>query len=195
MQTMADDDRLLIHEAARGDAYAFEQLMRRHEGRMYAVALRMCGNREDAQDCVQDAMLRVYRALDRFKGQSSFSTWVYRITMNTCLDELRRRKVRASSSLDTLLESGWSPSDEEDTPERHALRSEQKAALGRAINDLPEDMRAAIVLRELHGLSYEEISDVLAVNVGTIKSRISRGREKLRQLIVSQPELFGREPV
>jgi len=189
------EDNFLIKQAIRGDAYAFEQLMRKHESRMYSVAIRMCGNREDAQDCVQDAMLRIYRALDRFKGQSSFSTWVYRITMNTCLDELRRRKVRASTSLDTLLESGWSPTDETDTPERHAIDAERRKALSGAIQSLPEDMRSAIVLREMQGLSYEEISDVLSVNVGTIKSRISRGREKLRQLITSKPELFGREEV
>ena len=189
------EDNFLIKQAIRGDAYAFEQLMRKHESRMYSVAVRMCGNREDAQDCVQDAMLRIYRALDRFKGQSSFSTWVYRITMNTCLDELRRRKVRASTSLDTLLESGWSPTDEADTPEHHAIDAERRKALSGAIQSLPEDMRSAIVLREMQGLSYEEISDVLSVNVGTIKSRISRGREKLRQLISKQPELFGREQV
>jgi len=189
------EDNFLIKQAIRGDAYAFEQLMRKHESRMYSVALRMCGNREDAQDCVQDAMLRIYRALDRFKGQSSFSTWVYRITMNTCLDELRRRKVRASTSLDSLLESGWSPTDETDTPEHHAIDAERRKALSGAIQSLPEDMRSAIVLREMQGLSYEEISDVLSVNVGTIKSRISRGREKLRQLITGQPELFGREEV
>ena len=186
------EDNFLIKQAIRGDAYAFEQLMRRHESRMYSVAIRMCGNREDAQDCVQDAMLRIYRALDRFKGQSSFSTWVYRITMNTCLDELRRRKVRASTSLDTLLESGWSPTDETDTPERHAIDSERRRALEKAIGSLPEDMRSAIVLREMQGLSYEEISDVLSVNVGTIKSRISRGREKLREKISARPELFDR---
>ena len=189
------EDNFLIKQAIRGDAYAFEQLMRKHESRMYSVAVRMCGNREDAQDCVQDAMLRIYRALDRFKGQSSFSTWVYRITMNTCLDELRRRKVRASTSLDNLLESGWSPTDEADTPEHHAIDAERRKALSGAIQSLPEDMRSAIVLREMQGLSYEEISDVLSVNVGTIKSRISRGREKLRQLISKQPELFGREQV
>lgn len=194
MHTSGDED-FLIRQAIHGDAYAFEQLMRRHESRMYSVALRMCGNREDAQDCVQDAMLRIYRALDRFKGQSSFSTWVYRITMNTCLDELRRRKVRASTSLDTLLENGWSPTDENDTPERHAIDAERRRALSGAIQSLPEDMRSAIVLREMQGLSYEEISDVLSVNVGTIKSRISRGREKLRQLISGQPELFGSDEV
>ena len=159
---------------------------------MYSCALRMCGNREDAQDCVQEAMLRVFRALERFKGESSFSTWVYRITMNACLDELRRRKVRSAASLDTLLESGWTPKDPGELPDSRAERMERKAALEKAISELPEDMRAAIVLREVHDLSYEEISQALDVNVGTIKSRISRGRERLRQLIGAQSELFGR---
>ena len=158
---------------------------------MYAVAFRMCGNREDAQDCMQEAMIRIYRAMNTFKGQSSFSTWVYRITMNSCLDELRRRKSRQATSLDAMLEVGFAPSDEEDTPERYSLQAEQKRALEQAIASLPEDMRAAVVLRDLQGLSYEEIAEALSTNVGTIKSRISRGREKLRQILVKQPELFG----
>jgi len=189
------DERELIRKAGRGDAYAFEQLMTVHESKMYAVALRMCGNREDAQDCLQEAMLRVYRAISGFKGQSSFSTWVYRITMNSCLDELRRRKSRAAVSLDSMLESGFAPSDESDTPEESSLRSEQKRALEKAIAQLPEDMRAAIVLRDIQGCSYDEIARALDANVGTIKSRISRGREKLRAVLSEQPELFGRRPV
>ena len=83
------DEKTLIERAAKGDGQAFSELMAAQEGRMYAVALRMCGHREDAQDCLQEAMLRVYRSISSFKGQSSFSTWVYRITMNTCLDELQ----------------------------------------------------------------------------------------------------------
>ena len=189
------DERELIRKAGRGDAYAFEQLMTVHESKMYAVALRMCGNREDAQDCLQEAMLRVYRAISGFKGQSSFSTWVYRITMNSCLDELRRRKSRAAVSLDSMLESGFAPSDESDTPEESSLRSEQKRALEKAIAQLPEDMRAAIVLRDIQGCSYDEIAQALDTNVGTIKSRISRGREKLRAVLTEQLELFGRRPV
>lgn len=189
------DERGLIEKAGRGDAYAFEQLMAAHESKMYAVALRMCGNREDAQDCLQEAMLRVYRALSGFKGQSSFSTWVYRITMNSCLDELRRRKSRTATSLDAMLENGFAPSDEGDTPEQSSLRSEQRRALEKAIAGLPEDMRAAIVLRDVQGCSYDEIADALSANVGTIKSRISRGREKLRAVLLEQPELFGRRPV
>lgn len=189
------DEHELIQRAGRGDAYAFEQLMTAQESKMYAVALRMCGNREDAQDCLQEAMLRVYRAISGFKGQSSFSTWVYRITMNSCLDELRRRKTRTAASLDALLESGFAPSDESDTPEQSSLRSEQRRALEQAIAGLPEDMRAAIVLRDIQGCSYEEIARTLDANVGTIKSRISRGREKLRAALTEQPELFGRRPV
>lgn len=189
------DERLLIKSAAKGDSDAFEQLIRAHEGRMYAVTLRMCGSREDAQDCMQEALLRIYRAMDSFRGQSSFGTWVYRITMNTCLDELRRRKVRQSTSLDAMLETGWAPADEGETPEHHSLRGEQRRAIEKAIAALPEDMRAAVVLRDVQGFSYDEIARVLEANVGTIKSRISRGREKLREALMTEPELFGRAGV
>jgi len=185
----------LINRAGRGDQAAFEQLLSAQEGRMYAVALRMCGNREDAQDCMQEAMIRIFRAISTFKGQSSFATWVYRITMNSCLDELRRRKARTSTSLDAMLENGFSPTDENDTPEHHSLQSEQRRLLERAIADLPEDMRAAIVLRDIQGCSYDEIAQTLDTNVGTIKSRISRGRERLRSVLSQQPELFGRRTV
>jgi len=182
----------LIDRAVRGDAGAFNELMGMHEKRMYAVALRMCANREDAQDCLQEAMIRIYRSISGFKAQSSFGTWVYRITMNTCLDKLRRRKSRPNTSLDSLLDTGWAPSDSGDTPERHAMRSEVRQGLTEAIKSLPEDMRAAIVLRDMQGLPYEEIAEALGVNVGTIKSRISRGREKLREKIKANPELFDR---
>lgn len=182
----------LIQRASDGDAAAFNSLMGMHERRMYAVALRMCGNPEDAQDCLQEAMLRVWRAVSGFKAQSSFGTWVYRITMNTCLDELRKRKNRPNTSLDGLVDAGWSPADEDDTPERHALRGEVRASLQGFIRELPEDMRAAIVLRDIQGYAYDEIADILGTNVGTIKSRISRGREKLREKIASRSELFDR---
>jgi RNA polymerase sigma-70 factor (ECF subfamily) len=191
----ATNEQTLIQQATRGDHAAFESLMRQHESRMYAVALRMCANREDAQDCLQEAMLRVYRAIGGFKGQSSFGTWVYRVTMNTCLDELRRRKVRAASSLDQLVDSGWMPADEGQTPEQYSIASEQRRFLEKAIASLPEDMRAAIVLRDVQGFSYEEIARILEANVGTIKSRISRGRGKLREILYKHPELFGRYPV
>lgn len=180
----------LIEKASGGDPSAFNRLMEMHERRMYAVALRMCANREDAQDCLQEAMLRVYRSIGSFKGQSSFSTWVYRITMNTCLDELRRRKNRQNTSLDGLLDQGWSPTDGENAPEKSAVQNEARKVLHSAIRELPDDMRSAIVLRDIHGLSYEEIAQSLDINVGTIKSRISRGREKLRERLKKNAELF-----
>ena len=186
------DESRLIRLASGGDPGAFNELLGAHERRMYAVALRMCGNAEDAQDCLQEAMLRVWRAISGFKGQSSFSTWVYRITMNTCLDELRKRKNRPNTSLDTLVEAGWSPPDEGDTPEKHALRREARQSLEGFIQELPEDMRAAVVLRDIQGYAYEEIAEILGANVGTVKSRISRGREKLREKISARSELFDR---
>ena len=187
---MEFDERDMIERASRGDAAAFNHLMAQHERRMYAVALRMCGNREDAQDCLQEAMLHVYRAIGGFKGQSSFSTWVYRITMNTCLDELRRKKNRQNTSLDNLLDMGWSPADESNAPEKQAMRSELRRNLNRAIQELPEEMRSAVVLRDIQGFSYDEIARMLEINVGTIKSRISRGREKLREKLKENAELF-----
>ena len=192
---MERDEGRLIERAVKGDGAAFSELMAAHEKRMYAVAFRLCGNHEDAQDCLQDSMIRVYKAISSFKGQSSFATWLYRITTNTCLDELRRRKTRQSTSLDGLLDTGWSPSDELDTPERYALMSEKRREIERAIADLPDDMRAAIVLRDIQGFSYEEIARILDANVGTVKSRISRGRERLREKLKETLELFAQDDV
>lgn len=189
------DENKLIRRAAGGDAAAFNELLGMHEKRMYAVALRMCNNAEDAQDCLQEAMLRIFRSISGFKAESSFSTWVYRITVNTCLDELRRRKNRPNTSLDGLLDTGWSPSDEDDTPDRHAARRQTRENLRRLIRELPEDMRAAVVLRDIEGYSYDEIAEILGANVGTVKSRISRGREKLREKITAHAELFDRPGV
>jgi len=185
----------LIERASRGDEQAFNTLMSMHERRMYAVAIRMCGNYDDAQDCLQEARIRVYRSISGFKAQSSFSTWVYRITMNTCLDELRRRKSRPNTSLDNLLDTGWSPAETGDGPEQHVLHREKRAELERMISELPEDMRAAIVLRDIQGMAYDDIAIALNANIGTIKSRISRARERLREKISAQSELFDRVDV
>lgn len=115
--------------------------------------------------------------------------------MNTCLDELRRRKSRPGTSLDDMLDAGWAPADEREGPEQRAVRSELRSGLEALILELPEDMRAAVVLRDIQGLSYEDIARALDANVGTIKSRISRGREKLREKIQARPELFDRSGV
>ena len=190
-----EDENLLIQHAVQGDSSAFNELLGAHESQMYAICYRMCGNYNDAQDCLQEAMLRVYKALPTFKSQSSFSTWLYRIAMNACLDELRRKKNRPNTSLDALVGEGWSPKSDMETPDEHVIRKERTRVLHAAIQELPEEMRSAIVLRDIQGFSYEEIADMLNVSIGTIKSRISRGREKLREKIMTNAELFGKKRV
>ena len=179
----------LVHRAAKGDSDAFEKLVMPHEKMMYALAFRMCGNAEDAKDCLQDSMLRIFKALPNFRGDSALSTWFYRIVTNTCLDSHRRRKVRRAESLEALSEEGWNPSDPKPGPQQLAENASLKAALSRGIKSLSPDIRSTVVMRDVQGFSYEEISEVLDINIGTVKSRISRGREKLRSFLVASGEL------
>lgn len=182
-------DYRLLNLAANGDNQAFEKLIVPHERMMYALALRLCQNKEDAEDCLQDAMIRVYKSLSSFRGDSAFSTWLYRIVTNTCLDSHRRRKHRYSESLDSLSESGWNAPDPGLTPEQSAVNRDLKRALNEAINTLPGDIRAAVVLRDVQGFSYEDVSEILGINIGTVKSRLSRGREKIRSYLTGRMEL------
>ena len=177
------EEKRLITRAAKGEEAAFETLIAGHERRMYAVALRMTSNAEDAKDCLQDAIVRIYKSLSGFKGDSAFSTWAYRIVVNVCLDNHRRQKVRFAQSLDALSENGWNPEDEKQRPDSAAENNLLRHTISTCINKLPIDMRTAIVLRDVQGFSYEDISKIMDINVGTVKSRISRGREKLRTML------------
>ena len=179
----------LVRLAANGDSDAFEKLVMPHEKMMYALAFRMCGNAEDAKDCLQDSMLRIFKALPSFRGESALSTWFYRIVTNTCLDSHRRKKVRRAESLEALSEAGWNPGDTAPGPQQQAENASLKAALSRGINTLSPEIRSAVVMRDVQGFSYEEISEVLEINIGTVKSRISRGREKLRSFLLASGEL------
>ena len=180
----------LIFLASHGDSDAFGLLIKDYEKLMYSLAYRLCENAEDAKDCMQDAMIRIYRALPSFRGESSFSTWIYRIVTNTCLDSHRRKKVRRAESLDALSESGWNARDTKMSPEEHSENEWLKQRLSAALKELPVDIRSAVVMRDVHGLSYEEISESLDINIGTVKSRISRGREKLRTILGGSREQF-----
>jgi len=184
-------DALLLRRAQNGDAQAFDELMTVHEKRIYALCLRMTGNREDALDCAQDAMLRIWRALGSYRKQASFSTWVYRVATNTCLDYLRKKKTRPSVSLDAMEDDGFSPSDASGDPVQQSEAAARKRTLAAGIASLPPDMRAALVLRDVQGFSYEEVSDILDTPLGTVKSRINRAREKLRSILFQNAELFG----
>lgn len=187
------EEALLLRRAQKGDAGAFEELMTPYEKKLYALCFRMLGNREDALDCAQDAMLRVWRAIDTYRRQASFQTWVLRIATNACLDFLRKKKVRPAVSLDSMTEAGYMPEDSSVgvDPQASAETAAQKEALAAGIARLPEELRAALVLRDVQGLSYEEVAEVLKAPLGTVKSRINRAREKLRGILYPDAELFG----
>jgi RNA polymerase sigma-70 factor (ECF subfamily) len=185
----AVSDELLVGWARDGDPDALERLLRRHYDRIHAVCRRMTGNDADAADAAQDTLIAVARGLPRFDDRSRFSTWVYRIAVNASIDELRRRARRPGVSLDEMQSSSESLSVAApvgDAPEQVADRVDIDVALRR----LPDDFRAAVVLRDLCGLDYAEIAEVLQVPPGTVRSRIARGRAALVGLL----EPSGSEP-
>ena len=182
-------ERDLIRRAKQGDMLAFEELILKHEKIVYNLALRMMNHSEDAKDISQEVFLKAYRNLSNFDERSAFSTWLYRITHNTCIDEMRKRKGKQSFSLEEELEHEEGSvqrqiADEGDTPEESILRAEQKNEILQALDNLSEEHKAAIVLRDVKGLSYEEIAEILEVTLGTVKSRISRGRNQLKNEIL-----------
>lgn len=192
----------LIEKAKLGDKEAFGQLIMKHERRVYNVALQMVKNEEDAKDIAQDALIKVYRNINKFSGKSSFTTWIHRVTMNTALDALRKKKSRKEKdtySLDERMEVNKDSdihlrTSQADMPEDVLLRQERKDALEDALQELKEDHRSVIVLREIQGLSYQEIAEVLETSEGTVKSRINRGRKKLKEILMDM-ELFKRKSV
>jgi RNA polymerase sigma-70 factor, ECF subfamily len=186
MFTAADE--ILVVRAQKGDQAALAELITRYERKTYNLAYRLMGNHADASDAAQEALVRVYTRLHNFRGDSAFSTWLFRVVTNTCLDELRRRGRLRHASLDNPLpaEEGALPrqtTDEGDGPTERAERREVQAAVRRAINRLPDEYRAVVVMRDLHDLSYHEIAAVLGTSLGTIKSRLHRARQALRLII------------
>jgi RNA polymerase sigma-70 factor (ECF subfamily) len=161
-----------------GDAPAFEELVMTYQHRVFGVALRMLGNRAEAEDVAQEAFVRAHRALGEFRGDAKLSTWLYAITSRLCLNRLasgERRMTRQGE--DALLRL----SDAGPRPDAAQERRELETALGRAIAELPEDRRIVVVLRDLEGLSYEEIAQVLELELGTVRSRLHRARAELKE--------------
>lgn len=164
-----------MRAVSKGDRGALEILLRRHYPRIYAVCRRLAGNDADAADAAQEALLAVSRGLDRFDGRASFTTWSYRVATNACLDELRRRQRRTAAALPDELTTGH----RDPVGEQITTRLDIDAALG----VLPEEFRVPVVLRDQAGLSYDEISAVLNIPPGTVRSRIARGRARLVELL------------
>ncbi len=181
---MPEEEALLIKRAQSSDAAALEALLKLYEKRVYNIAYRYMNNEADAYDMAQEALIKVYRGIRSFKGQSAFSSWVYRLTVNTCLDGLRKRR-KVPLSLDHVLENGASfEAGAGDSPEQCALSLESAEDIQRAINSLSDDHRQVVVLRDINGLTYEEIAYSLDISVGTVKSRLNRGRQRLRELLI-----------
>ena len=185
----------LIARAKAGDDEAFAQLMRDNEKRIYNLTLRMTENPEDAMDLAQEAFLNAWRGLKFFKGDSAFSTWVYRLASNACIDHLRRKKRRQDIDLPM-------PADEEDDsqpdipderfqPEQELERQELRRAVADGLEQLSDEHRQVLVMREINGLSYQEIADVLDLEAGTVKSRIARARNSLRKILLENGNFPG----
>lgn len=178
----------LVLRAKTGDQDAFAQLMQSSQDRVYTLCLRMTGNQEDALDLSQEAFLNAWRGLSSFQGNSSFSTWVYRLASNACIDFLRRRKRQQQAespiSLDDEEAPCPEPADPRGTPEEELERQELRRAVERGLQALPDHHRQILIMRELSGLSYQEISAVLGLDLGTVKSRIARARLALQKIFL-----------
>ena len=195
MQEEIMQEEAILIKARQGDADAFEQLVIPYERKLYAVCLRMMASAQDAQDALQDAMLRMWRGLQDFDERARFATWAYRVTTNACLDALRKQKKRLASSLEALQEEGYMPEDPTASPEDVVIQNTRRQAVQDALAELPPDARAALVLRDIQGESYEQVAEALGLTLGTAKSRIHRAREKLAGLLAKKPELFDPDHV
>lgn len=188
----------LEQRAKQGDQSAFEQLVLDNQNKVYSLALRLVGDREEAADLAQEAFVKAWQGLSSFQGESSFATWIYRLTTNVCIDWLRRQKRREgiapSVSLDDKDAAWAEPADRDSDPHLLLEKSERGKALARGLDKLPDWQRRALVLRELSGLSYQEIAGELDIDLGTVKSRIARARLSLRKILLEDGNFFDMPP-
>ncbi len=181
------NDEVLIEQVKKGDLDAFELLCSKYETKVYTIAYRYTGNYNDASDLAQEALIRVYRSIHGFRGESSFLTWLYRVVTNVCKDELRRRSKEKTVSIDEMLEHGRSPAgqDGQRPLEDIVLRKEWQEEVQQALNSLTEEHRAVVILRDIQGYSYEEIAHFLECSLGTVKSRLNRARHILKERLLA----------
>ncbi len=183
-----EQEAAVIRAVLNGDVNAFETLVKEYEKNVYNLALRMTGNSEDAADMSQEAFIKAYNSLSSFRGDSKFSVWLYRIVSNVCLDYLRSRTRKPTVSLSTENDDGddveLDIADETQSPELLLDRSLTRDAVRRGLASLPPDHREILLLREIQGLSYEEIAAALDLEAGTVKSRIFRARKKLSSFLI-----------
>ncbi len=188
------DEKRLIQQAASGDMAAFEKLVLRYQTQVYSLAYRMVGNEADAQDLAQEAFVRSWRALGSFQFSSQFSTWLYRLTSNICIDFLRAQKKRTHVSLTVLQDDAqqqWDMPDHRPLPEEQMMAAEEHEALANAIASLDPEYRQVLILRIINDCSYQQISEIMGIREGTVKSRLSRAREQLRKKLAQSGNFFA----
>ncbi len=188
-------DAELVRLSTNGNEEAFEKLLDKYEGKIFNLAYRMLGNVEDAEDATQDAFMKAYSSLSGFRGDSSFSTWLYRIAKNVCLDEIRRRQRNPVHSLDKPIKTDEGDQlerqieDDSPTPEDTIVTNEQQVVIEKAMQKLPAHHRTVIIFRDIEGFSYSQIAEILDVKLGTVKSRLYRARNNLK-VVLEEMELF-----
>ena len=179
-------EELLLEKARHGDQEAFGELVRLYEKKVYALTLRMCKNPDDAAEAAQEAFLAAWQGLKFFRGEASFSTWLYRLASNACVDLLRKEQRHRAVSGPSLNDEDtyMDIADDAATPQELAERSELREQIEEGLQSLTPEHREVLILRELHQLSYDEIAQTLDLDTGTVKSRISRGRKALRNFLL-----------
>jgi RNA polymerase sigma-70 factor, ECF subfamily len=184
-------DEELVRRSRTGDVSAFGELVARHDSRVYHLCLRIMGDPEEARDAAQETLITSWRKLDQFRGESAFTTWLHRITVNTCYDQLRRR--RRQPMLHLVSEDGAEPEPGPAIPD-HADSVVNAAEVAAALQQVPEEFRAALVLADVEDLPYDEIASILDVATGTVKSRVHRGRIALARALgsVREPDDLSR---
>jgi len=185
-----------IDAAKQGDMAAFEELVKLYEKRVYALTLRMCKNPEDAAEAAQEAFLSAWQGLPFFRGDASFSTWLYRLASNACVDLLRRESRHRNAAGPSLNdeEAAVDAADDAPQPQEALERKELKEQIEEGLRSLTPDHRQVLILREMHQLSYDEIAGVLELDVGTVKSRINRARKQLRNFLIKSGNFSGGAP-
>ena len=187
---MQREDADLAAKSKQGDLSAFNMIVDRYQSHVYNLAARILGDRTAAEDIAQETFISAYRAMGRFRG-GSLRSWLLRISSNLCYDYLRASRRRPEQSLDqSMLNPSFSVPSGEDSPEQMALRGELRDHIQRAILSLPEDQRAILVMVDVQGLSYAEAAEAAGISIGTIKSRMSRARSRVRDSLMEHRELL-----
>lgn len=184
-----------IERAQAGDLRAFNELVQQYQSLVYNVAYRILGDEDAAADATQDAFLSAFRALNSFRG-GSFKAWILRIVTNACYDQLRRRQRQPSSSLEALLVGPGAHNafvDHAENPEAYAMRMDLGRIIQEGLRTLPPEQRITVILSDIQGLHYKEIAEITGVELGTVKSRLSRGRARLRDYLRAHEELLPRQ--